>query len=87
MILYPWPPEEADATLNEALEIAMDYLERTGQTYPYSEMQQRAAAAILNAWRAGARHKIRLANCGIVAVENKSEMKPVKLWSFYPRVS
>jgi hypothetical protein len=46
----------------------MDYLEGTGQAYPYSETQVKAAEAILVAWRAGARHRIRLANVGIVAV-------------------
>jgi hypothetical protein len=47
----------------------MDYLAGTGQSYPYWETQIKAADAILVAWRAGVRHRIRLANVGIVAVQ------------------
>jgi hypothetical protein len=68
MMLYPWPLAELHTTLNESLEIAMDYLERSGQAYPYSETQVKAADAILVAWQAGVRHRIRLANVGIMAV-------------------
>ena len=70
-MMYPWPLAERHYPLNEALEIAIGYLELTGQAYPYSETQVRAADAILAAWRSGVRHKIRLANYAIVAVENK----------------
>ncbi|GAC1423024.1 MAG: hypothetical protein NVSMB6_24380 [Burkholderiaceae bacterium] len=72
---------------DEALEIAMDYLEGTGQAFPYSETQRKVADAILAAWRSQVSHKKKLANHGIVAVEKKSEMKPLKLYSFYPRAS
>ena len=87
VMIYPWPLN-VDAELNEALEIAMHYLEVTGQADAFFQTQAIAASAILNAWRAGARHKIRLANCAIVAVENNVE--PVagqsRSQSFYPRV-
>jgi hypothetical protein len=87
MILYPWPLAEVHPTLNESLEIAMGYLEGTRQAYPYSESQEKAANAILAAWRLGVRHRIRLANIGINAVMRKSELRPPEQESFYPRVS
>ena len=86
-MIYPWPPEHASATLDESLEIAMNYLEGTGQAFPNSEAQKKVAFVILAAWRGGVRHKIRLANYGILAVANKSEMKSAELCSFHPRVS
>jgi hypothetical protein len=73
-----------NATLDEALGIAMGYLEGTGQAYPYSQTQKTAAYAILTAWRAGATHKIRLANCGIRAALNKSENEVGEASPFLP---
>jgi hypothetical protein len=71
MILYPWPFFELDVRLNDALGIAMDYLERTEQAYPYSEIQKEVADVILTAWRSGVSNRIRLANYAIVAIERK----------------
>jgi hypothetical protein len=88
MMLYPWPLAEFHTTLNESLVIAMDFLEGSGQAYPYSATQEKVADAILAAWRAGARHPIRLANVGIVAAERARATHPTEsAWSFYPRVS
>jgi len=42
MMLYPWPLADLHPTLNESLEIAMDYLAGTGQSYPYWETQVKA---------------------------------------------
>jgi hypothetical protein len=70
-MLYPWPLDVDANLLSEALEIAMDYLERTGQAYPFSAVQQLCAFTINNAWRDGRRHKLRLANDAIRAVEKK----------------
>ena len=36
MILYPWPITVINQSLSEALEIAMGYLEGTGQANSYS---------------------------------------------------
>lgn len=47
MIMYPWPIAADRETLDEALDIAMGYLEGTGQAYPYSQTQARAARAIM----------------------------------------
>ena len=84
MMLYPWPQGEPDEVLNQALEIAMGYLEGTGRAHPYSEKQAIAADAILAAWKSGVRHKLRLANYGIIEVERKPEGEAV---SFYPKIS
>lgn len=81
--MYPWPIPNADLRLQEALDIALDYLERTGQAYPFSETERACAYVILDAWRAGVRHPIRLANYGIVATGKR---KPDPVPSFYPRV-
>ena len=86
-MMYPWPLAECHHTLNEALEIAMDYLELTRQADPYSETQVRAADAILAAWRSGVRHKIRLANYAIGAVESKKQLNGPEVLSFNPRAS
>jgi hypothetical protein len=75
MILYPWPLQGFEThALSDALEISMHYLEATGQASQYMEVQNRAADAILTGWRAGIRHKIGLANCGIVAIEKLNPM-------------
>jgi hypothetical protein len=86
-MMYPWPLAECHHTLNEALEIAMDYLQLTRQAYPYSETQVWAADAILAAWRSDVRHKIRLANYAIGAVEGKKQLNGRGLLSFNPRAS
>jgi hypothetical protein len=67
--MYPWPLVETD--LEEALGIAMDYLEITGRAYPFSETQRTCANVILKNWRAGTRHRIRLANDAINAIEKQ----------------
>jgi hypothetical protein len=85
-MLYPWPSDADAVLLDAALEIAMGYLEYSGQAEPYTEVRRVAAHGILTAWSKGARHVIRLGNAGIVAVEHKSGDKG-KLQSSYPRVS
>jgi hypothetical protein len=68
-----------DALFDDALRIAMDYLERTGQAAEYTKVQSLAAATIVAQWRAGARHKIRLANHAINAVEK--DRGPKTIWN------
>jgi hypothetical protein len=74
-MMYPWPLAERHEPLNEALEIAMGYLELTRQAYPYSETQVRAADAILAAWRSGVRHKVRLATTRLARSRERTEWK------------
>jgi hypothetical protein len=84
---YPWPLTEANIVLDEALDIALDYLEFTRQAYPFSETQEVCAETILQSWRLGVRHRIRLANDAIMAIENRRAPLEGSLRSFYPRVS
>jgi hypothetical protein len=82
--MYPWPIGNADLVLSEALDIAMDYLEYTGQADPMKETQDACAHVILDAWKSGVKHRIRLANYAINAIEKPPQEQ--KLVSFYPRV-
>jgi hypothetical protein len=81
--MYPWP---VDCVMDESLEIAMNYLSRTGQAINFIAVQNAAAEAIIVAWQAGARHKIRLANCAIRAVESSAAEPRQQVPSVYPRV-
>jgi len=47
----PWPMTEADVDLEAALDIALDYLEGTGQIHPLFETLQVCTTAIIEAWR------------------------------------
>jgi hypothetical protein len=78
---YPWPIGDADSSLEEALEIALDYLEYTGNAFPFSETQRRCANVILDKWRAGVRHPIRLANYAIVSVEQRPQKANIPLFA------
>jgi hypothetical protein len=69
--MYPWPIGDFDNAMDEALDIAMDYLERTGQAVKFTEVQRAAAVAIVTAWNMGVRHRIKLAHVAIKAVEQK----------------
>ena len=68
--MYPWPIEHPDDRLQEALNIALDYREFTAQAYPFSAIERICAYVILEGWKAGVRHRIRLANYAIIAVEH-----------------
>jgi hypothetical protein len=41
--MYPWPIGDFDNAMDEALDIAMDYLERTGQAVKFTEVQRAVA--------------------------------------------
>jgi hypothetical protein len=71
--MYPWPIGDFDYVMDDALNIALDYLNRSGQAIRFQEVQSTAAAAIVAAWKAGVRHRIKLANIAINAVEEKAE--------------
>jgi hypothetical protein len=70
--MYPWPIGDFDNAMDVALDIAMDYLDRTGQAVKFLEVQHAAATAILVAWKGGVRHRIKLAQVAINAVERKA---------------
>jgi hypothetical protein len=71
LVMYPWPLGEFDNVMDLALDIAMDYLDRTGQAKRFKQAQFTAAEAIAAAWQVGVRHRIKLANIAIRAVERK----------------
>jgi hypothetical protein len=69
--MYQWPFGEFDNVMDDALNIAMDYLLRTGQAVKLREAQATAGNAIAAAWRTGVRNRLRLSNLAIRAVEEK----------------
>jgi hypothetical protein len=71
--MYPWPIGDSDYAMDEGLDIAMNYLERTEQAVKFIEVQRVAARAIVTAWKGGVRHPIRLADIAIRTVERKTE--------------
>jgi hypothetical protein len=73
MSCTPWPIGDFDYAMDEALDTAMNYLEHTGQAERFIVVQRVAATAIVTAWKMGERHRLRLANIAIKAVERKTE--------------
>ena len=69
--MYPWPFGEFDNVMDDALNIAMDYLVRTEQAVNFRKAQALAANAIAIAWRSGVRNRLRLTNLAIRAVERE----------------
>jgi hypothetical protein len=67
--MYPWPIGNFDYAMDDALDIALHYLDRTGQAARFQEVQSTAAKAIVAAWKTGVRHRIKLAENAIKAVE------------------
>jgi hypothetical protein len=61
--MYPWPVGNFDYVMDEALDIAMNYLSATDQAANFRVVQTVAAKAIIAAWQNGSKHKIKLANC------------------------
>ena len=76
--MFPWPLNETDPALDDALVIAMDYLKATGQADDYTRVQRIAAAAVLAGWRKGDRHPVRLSNAAIVAVQNEEAARKIR---------
>lgn len=72
-VMYPWPTGDFDNVMDVALDIAMNYLDLTGQAEMYEEVRSTAAMAITAAWKVGVRHRIRLAHIAIKVVEHKQE--------------
>ena len=66
------PTGDFDNAMDVALDTAMNYLERTGQAGKFTEVQRAAAMAIVAAWKAGVRHRVKLAHVAIKAVEPKA---------------
>lgn len=73
---YPWPLPHPAPVLDQALDIALDYLEATGQAKAGDDTQHLVAGVVLAEWLQGTRHRIRLANRGIVAAEQAQASLP-----------
>jgi hypothetical protein len=83
--MYPWPVGNFDYVMDEALNIAMNYLMQTDKAVNFRVVQTVAAKAIIVAWQGGVRHKIKLANYAIRAAET-SAAEPAEVSSVFPRV-
>ena len=64
-----WPLPDPDPVLEEAHNIALDYLAATGQAKIRDDARNLVASSVMTSWRNGMRHRIQLANAGIVAVQ------------------
>jgi hypothetical protein len=90
-MFYPWPGHHREGVMFEALDIAMNYLRRTGYSEPHIE--ELAANIIWETYRNGVRHRIALANRAIVAIERSSAEKfsastsMTRQVSFYPQLT
>jgi hypothetical protein len=71
------PITQKEKLVAHALEIAMDYLERTGQAEDFRYVQAAAMGAILKAYFDGVHHRIALANRAIVAIEKPASSQNV----------
>jgi hypothetical protein len=71
-----WPMGCEDPLLQEAMDIAMTYLERAGTLRLFVNAEELVAQEVLGAWSLGVRHKIALANAGIVAAEKQAGTLP-----------
>jgi hypothetical protein len=69
--MYPWPFGEFDNVMDDALNIAMDYLVRSDHAINFRKAQALAANAIAVAWRSGVRNRLQLTNLAIRAVERE----------------
>jgi hypothetical protein len=72
--MYPWPFGEYDSVMDDALNITMGYLIRTGQAVNFREAHETAAQAIAVAWRSGVRKRLRLSNLAIRAVGQNEDL-------------
>jgi hypothetical protein len=68
---FPWPVTDDELVLNDALDIAMRYFDLPPNQQDYASVEKFAAQTIYEQWKAGARHKIILANKAIEAVEQR----------------
>jgi hypothetical protein len=62
--------------MDDTLNIAMDYLYRTGHATRFKEAQSTAARAMIVAWQSDVKHRIKLANVAIRAVEQNEPAQP-----------
>lgn len=68
-----WPYSDDDPRLDQALRIAIDYLEGKGFGGNHPTVRKYLAMMIVKEWEKGARHPLRLSNAAISAVEELIE--------------
>ena len=68
-----WPADCDAGTLEQALRIAVGYLVQTGQIGKQAQVDA-VAEHIVNSWRSGMRHPLRLANAAIAVVESDKKV-------------
>lgn len=71
MSSFPWPVTDDELVLNDALDIVMRYFDPPLDQQDYASVEKFAADCIFQAWKAGTRHKLALANKAIQAVEER----------------
>ena len=71
-----WPMSCEDSLFQEAMDIAMTYMEKVGVLRLFVDAEELVTGEILDAWCRGVRHKIALANAAIVAVEKQAGTLP-----------
>ena len=71
MSSFPWPVTDDELVLNDALDIVMRYFDPPLDQHDYASVERFAADCIFQAWKAGTRHKLALANKAIQAVEER----------------
>lgn len=65
--------------IQQSLDIAMQYLQRTGQAYPISQTQNFCSDVIFEEWKTGRRHPVWLANKAIVTLERARDANWARL--------
>ena len=60
-----WPLLNDDRDFDQALKIAMQYMELKGLADDYYVLQNYVALQIVNEWQRGTRHRLRLSNAAI----------------------
>jgi hypothetical protein len=70
--------QQWDYDMEVAPQIAMDYLDRTGQTPLFKDAQISVVKAIAAARKSGVQHRIKLADTAIKAVEREREERPFR---------
>jgi hypothetical protein len=69
-----FPITESNPDMCQAMNIAMGYIHGTGLIHSLLNPEVLVAAAIADAWNAGVRHPIALANAAIVDAEQTAKL-------------
>jgi hypothetical protein len=66
---FPWPVNDGEAILDEALNIALRYFNLPHDEAEYADVESRVGQTIMEDWRRGVRDKRILANKAIAELE------------------